>query len=169
MFFFLVRKVSSHPHPIPFVPHICSEAVQECERPGTCRCFSLCSFVWCGCQSIVILLQRSHRTADLRLSKGINTHTFLKHLNVFSFNVFSHDIYSHMFSIFFYSASDDRYGSPVSDKWISVPARAWRKWLHSSHRSHTSSLRKDLPSSQLHHDVLLQQYLQVRHKLRRVL
>lgn len=63
-----------------------TEAVQKCERSGTCGCFSLCSSVWPSHQSHFILLQRTGHTADGRLSQGIhkNTckHTLLKPLNV---------------------------------------------------------------------------------------
>lgn len=98
----------------------------------------------------------------------VHTHTLLKPLNVpwLKSIVFPLVISCHMFSIFFLSASDDRYGSAVSGRWISVPARTWREWLCSSHRSHCPTLREDLSSALLHHDGLLQQHLQVRHKLR---
>ncbi len=98
-----------------------------------------------------------------------HTHTLLKPSNVSWLEsiVFPLVFSCHMFSIFFCPASDDRYGGAVSGKWISIPARTWCEWLRSSHRSHSPTLREDLSSALLHHDGLLQQHLQVRHKLRR--
>lgn len=145
---------------ISFVPHV-PEAVQECERSGTCWCVLLCSSVRPGHQSHFILLQRANHTADVRLPQG--THKHIHPAEAFKRHLALHIFY------FFRSASDDRYGSAVSDKWLSVPARTWCEWLRSSHWSHTPTLGEDLPSSLLHHDGLLQQHLQVRHTLRRTL
>ncbi len=63
---------------------------------------------------------------------------------------------------FLHSASDDRHGGALSNVWISVPARTWREWLRSSHRSNCPTLAEDLSFPLLHHGVLLQPQLQVR-------
>lgn len=98
-----------------------------------------------------------------------HTHTLLKPLNVILLKELFLLSFRAIISIFFHPASDDRYGSAVSNKWISVLARAWCEWLHSPHRSRASALGKNLSSAQLHHNGLLQWHLRVRHLLKRVL
>lgn len=73
---FLIHSLSSHiflSSPL-FLTR--EEAVQDCERSGTCWCVSLCSSIRPGHQSHFILLQRSSHTADVRLSQGTHTHKY---------------------------------------------------------------------------------------------
>lgn len=133
-----------------------AEVVQDCERSWTCWRFSLWSSVRPGRQSPVFLLQRSGHTADVRMSQGI--HTWYTH------GTHTHTVQTNTHTIFFYSASDDRYGHTLPDKWSSVPARTWCEWLRSPHGSHSSTLGEDLPSTLFHHDGLLHWHFQVRHK-----
>lgn len=138
-------------------PHM-PEAVHECEKSGACGCVSLCSSVRPGRQSHFTSLQRTSHAANVRLFQGTRIH--MRSAEAFNCHLLPRILY------FLCCASDDRYGSAVSDKWRSVPARTRCERLLPPDRCLTPILGEEVPSTPLHHNALLQQHLKVRHTLR---